>query len=826
MDHPNIAKVLDAGSTESGRPYFVMDLVKGIPITQYCDEARLNLRERLELFIPVCAAIQHAHQKGIIHRDVKPSNVLVTLIDGKPVPKVIDFGVAKATDQRLTERTMFTEFGAIVGTPEYMSPEQAELSGLDVDTRSDIFSLGVLLYELLTGSTPLERARLREAGYAEIMRRIKEEEPPKPSTRISHSGDRLASIAATRGTEPARLTRLVRGELDWIVMKALEKERSRRYETAIGFARDIERYLAGDPVEAGPPSASYRIRKFARKHRAGLAAASAFALMLIAATIVSAYLAVRATRAERAAREQGAIAQAVNDFLQQDLLGQADADNQAMLGEKPDPEIKVRTLLDRAAAKIEGRFKDQPAVEASIRRTIGGTYLCMGLPSLAEAHLAQSLALARRDLGDRHETTLNLMASMAFLHACQANYATAESLYTDAMDGLEHVQGRNHRDTLSAMVGLGQVLTGAGKFAQADSLFSRAVDACREVLGEGDRTTLLARLQLAHLAGFTGKFAEGQHQAERVAEMAREGSGDRIVWLWGAMGFLAILNSERGLYDQADRLSTEALDRCIGIYGPDFFRTYTHMAHRALLLARVGKTEEAGVLLNRAMAGARRSIEKDHDFICWIRALLGETYQAQGRLVEAERLYKEATDGWTRTLGRGYYGRLSGMIPLIELYVDEGRLETAGEWFTEAQLVADGLDDEGLYVADTETALARLRVLQGKWNDAEPLARRALAIRLDRHPDLWYRYDALSLLGAALAGQGKHAEAEPLLVEAYEGLKERQERIPFLWRKKRPAEAAWRLVELYDAWSKKDQADQWRQRWILDAELPTNPFAP
>jgi serine/threonine protein kinase len=327
MDHPNIARVLDGGTTEAGRPYFVMDLVKGITITEYCDKEKLSPRQRLELFIPVCAAIQHAHQKGIIHRDVKPSNVLVTLIDGKPVPKVIDFGVAKAIDQRLTERTLFTQFGAIVGTPEYMSPEQAELSGLDVDTRSDIYSLGVLLYELLTGSTPLERDKLRAAGYAEILRRIKEEEPPKPSTRISHSGNRLTTIAATRATEPTRLTKLVRGELDWIVMKSLAKERNRRYETASGFARDVERYLAGDPVDAGPPSALYRMRKYARKHRGPLAAGVAFAVLLLASTIVSASLAIRAMRAESTAREQAAIAQAVNDFLQQDLLGQADVDN-------------------------------------------------------------------------------------------------------------------------------------------------------------------------------------------------------------------------------------------------------------------------------------------------------------------------------------------------------------------------------------------------------------------------------------------------------------------------------------------------------------------
>ena len=302
MDHVNIAKVFDAGATENGRPYFIMELVNGVPITKYCDDAQLNPRERLELFIPVCQAIQHAHQKGIIHRDIKPSNVLVTLADGKPVAKIIDFGVAKATDQRLTERTMFTQYGSIIGTLEYMSPEQAEMSALGVDTRSDIYSLGVLLYELLTGTTPLERAKLREAGYAEILKRIREEEPPRPSTRLSESREALPSISAHRKTEPARLTRLVKGELDWIVMKALEKDRTRRYETASGFARDIQRHLDGDSVEACPPSRAYRFQKFVRKHRTGLATTAAFVLLLVVASVFSAYQAVLANRSRRVGR--------------------------------------------------------------------------------------------------------------------------------------------------------------------------------------------------------------------------------------------------------------------------------------------------------------------------------------------------------------------------------------------------------------------------------------------------------------------------------------------------------------------------------------------
>jgi tetratricopeptide (TPR) repeat protein len=281
MDHPNIARVLDGGATESGRPYFVMELVKGMPITKYCDEHRLTPKQRLELFVPVCQAVQHAHQKGIIHRDIKPSNVLVAQYDGRPVPKVIDFGVAKAAGQQLTDKTLMTGFGAVVGTLEYMSPEQAELNQLDIDTRSDIYSLGVVLYELLTGSTPLDRKRLKQAAFAEALRIIREEEPPKPSTRLSGSKDSLPSISAQRHMEPAKLTKLVRGELDWIVMKALDKDRNRRYETANGFAMDVQRYLADEVVEARPPSAAYRLTKFIRRNPLPLALAGLVALLLL-----------------------------------------------------------------------------------------------------------------------------------------------------------------------------------------------------------------------------------------------------------------------------------------------------------------------------------------------------------------------------------------------------------------------------------------------------------------------------------------------------------------------------------------------------------------
>src|SRR5438445_176101 len=429
MDHVNIARVFDAGATATGRPYFVMELVHGIPITRYCDENRLTPRERLELFVPVCQAIQHAHQKGIIHRDIKPTNVMITLYDGKPVPKVIDFGVAKAIEQKLTERTLFTQYGTMVGTLEYMSPEQAEMSALGVDTRSDIYSLGVLLYELLTGNTPLTHKRVREAAYAELLRRMREEEPPRPSTRLSDSGEALASISAQRHMEPAKLTKLVRGELDWIVMKTLEKDRNRRYETAHGFAADVQRYLADEPVQACPPSTWYRLRKFARRNKGRVTAGLALAALLVLGTagtsvglgraLQAEKLATdrlievtrekeRATTAKMEAKDEAAIAKAVNDFLQDDLLAEAAPDKNAR-----NKKVTVEEVLGRAASRIAGKFDQQPLIEAAIRLTIGDTYLKLGNFSAAQPHLQRAWDLRRRLLGDEHPDTLISMNSLA-----------------------------------------------------------------------------------------------------------------------------------------------------------------------------------------------------------------------------------------------------------------------------------------------------------------------------------------------------------------------------------------------------------------------------
>jgi eukaryotic-like serine/threonine-protein kinase len=409
LDHPNIAKVLDGGTTTSGRPYFVMDLVRGVPITDYCDHNHLTPRQRLELFIPICQAVQHAHQKGIIHRDLKPSNILVLMHDTTPVPKVIDFGVAKALGQELTDKTLFTGFAQMVGTPLYMSPEQAGQSGLDIDTRSDIYSLGVLLYELLTGTTPFSKERFRQAVYDEIRRIIREEEPPKPSTRLSESKDSLPSISAQRQTEPAKLTRLVRGELDWIVMKALEKDRNRRYETANGFAMDVQRYLTDEPVLAGPPSTSYRLRKFVRRNRRSVLAVGLLILTLVAGIIGTTWGMVEArhrAEGERLAKERAEANFALANEAVEKYLGTV----------TDDPDLKRadfhrlrKKLLESALPffqKLTAQKSDDPEVEAGRGRAY------------------ERLGLVRHALGENEAAIRDLETSAAIFARLNADFPT------------------------------------------------------------------------------------------------------------------------------------------------------------------------------------------------------------------------------------------------------------------------------------------------------------------------------------------------------------------------------------------------------------------
>ena len=492
MDNPNIASVFDGGATDTGRPYFVMELVKGVPITDYCDANKLSTHERLELFMQVCQAVQHAHQKGIIHRDLKPSNILVTVKDDRPVPKVIDFGVAKATQARLTEKTMFTQFRQWIGTPAYMSPEQAGLGSLDVDTRSDVYSLVVLLYELLTGRTPFDTQTLLEKGHEAVMRTIREEEPPKPSTRLSTlAAEELNAVAAKRGAEPARLNRLVRGDLDWIVMKALEKDRRRRYETANALALDLEHHLGNEPVSAVAPSALYTLQKLMHRHKASLTTAAALVLLLAAGAAVSTWQAVRATHAERAAEGHAAraTAEAIRSMQTARFLKQMLGSVPAAIAPAHDTRL-LRESLDRTAERVASEWKDQPALEAELQGGIAQVYFALGDYAKAEAVDRHVLTTFRELRGDEDEDVVAALDNLAAVLRAQNKQAEATSVQRESLAARRKLLGPDRPELIGPLHDLGWMLYFQRRYRDAEVVFREGVALTKSRLGEGDRTSI------------------------------------------------------------------------------------------------------------------------------------------------------------------------------------------------------------------------------------------------------------------------------------------------------------------------------------------------
>jgi non-specific serine/threonine protein kinase/serine/threonine-protein kinase len=649
MDHPNIARVLDAGQTSSGRPYFVMDLVKGVPITEFCDHSQLTPRERLELFVPVCQAIQHAHQKGIIHRDIKPSNVLVTLHDGEPLVKVIDFGIAKALGQQLTDKSLFTGFAQMIGTPLYMSPEQAALSNVDVDTRSDIYSLGVLLYELLTGTTPFDKERLQEAGYDEFRRIVREEEPPSLSTRMCTLGQRATTVSTQRKSDPRRLSQLFRGELDWIVMKALEKDRNRRFETASAFAADVQRYLHDEPVQACPPSAAYRLRKFLRRNQGPVLAAGLVLLALVGGIIgtslglVQAWRAeaiarseaeqkeiaragearqreqaeverMRAVQAEQATKAQARITQAVNVFLLGDLLGQANLANQPFLGPtvERNPNITIGELLDRAARVIHSRFEDQPLTEAAIRLTIGDAYLQLGRLAESEVHLERAVRLRTATMGADHSDTLASKTALAALLYRQAKYRQVESLCQEVLAGLTARLGADHVDTLVSKSNLACVYLDQGRYDAAELLLQEVFQGFATRLGVDHPATLRSKSNLAELYHRQGKYDRAEPILERVLDAFTARLGADHPDTLNCKNSLAALYQVQGKHDRARLLLEELRDIQVAKLGRDHPDTLTSMTNLARSYHELGRHADALALREKTLALQKATLGPDH----------------------------------------------------------------------------------------------------------------------------------------------------------------------------------------------------------------------
>jgi non-specific serine/threonine protein kinase/serine/threonine-protein kinase len=803
MDHTNIAKVFDAGTTQSGLPYFVMELVKGLPITKYCDELRVPIRERLKLFVPVCQAIQHAHQKGIIHRDIKPANVMVSVQDGDAVPKVIDFGVAKALHQRLTERTMYTAVGALIGTLEYMSPEQAELSALDVDTRADVYALGVLLYELLTGTTPLA-ARLRDLPLSERLRVIREDEPPRPSTRLTHSGDKEAALAALRGTDPARLRRDIRGDLDWIVMKALEKDRTRRYETANGLARDVERYLAHEAVEASPPSTFYRMRKTLRRYRTAALAGAACLLLLVAGAAISTWQAIRATNAEREAA-------AINDFLLRDLLGQADLANQEAGAQGRDPEVTVRTLLDRAGQNIAGKFAKDPLTEAALRATIGKTYQGLGRYAEARPHLERAVELFTARTGPGHPDTLRSKNDLAWLYWYDGKYDAAGKLFVEVADRRAERLGRRHLETLDSRHGLAVVYWSQRKFEAADALFEEVVRARTEQLGADHRDTLTAKNNRAVLYRSQRKYDKAEPLfAELVASRVARLGPDHPDTL-NAKNNLATVYRDQGKYDRAEPLLDEVIRARTLKLGPDHPATLRSQSSLAVLYRERKEYDRAEALFRTTLEGRTKKLGPDHPDTLRSLANIALVNRDRGRLAAAEPLFRSAAEGSRRALGLSHpdtQQRIRDLIACLEQMGQPARAEPFSRELVELWREQGGVESPR-YLDEVDLLAANL-LAQKKPEEAEPVLRGVLAIRQKREPAAWTTLHTQALLGAALLGQRRSAEADPLLRRAYDGLLERAVQLPADGRA-RVGQTAARLAQLYAANGREDDAARWRR---------------
>jgi len=650
MDHANIAKIFDAGATESGRPYFVMELIRGVKITEYCDQQALTTEERLKLFVSVCQAIQHAHQKGIIHRDIKPANILVTTnLQGTAMPVVIDFGIAKATtSQRLTDKTLFTAFEMLIGTPAYMSPEQAALTSMDVDTRTDIYSLGVLLYELLTGLTPFDTGELLKAGLDEIRRVIREEEPVRPSTRLGKmTGTEATTVALHRKSDPPQLIRTVRGDLDWIAIKALEKDRTRRYETAYGMALDVERYLANEPISARPPSTFYKLQKTGSRHKVlflgtGLAALLlVLSLIIVSASLAKEWQARREAETERAkAQTEWVKSQQVTQFLENMLssVGPAVARGQDT--------TMLRGILDRTAQSVATEMSNQPAVEQELSRVIGRVYFELGNYDDAEKMQRTALRLAGQLHGESSKEAAASLNDLGLALYRGGNLTGAESALAEALRIRRTLFGEQSAEVAASLNDLASVDRHQGRPNDAEALIRESLEIREKLFGEDSLEVAEALHNLSISLGDQGKPAAAEDTARRMLAMRRKLLGPEDPQVAAALADVSWAASASGKLDEAVALEREALAmqrKLLGDGAPEVASSRNNLAQ---LLARQGEPEESDAILETALAEQARTFGEDNPISLGTMRSLGLLLQAEGELAKAEALHRKAVSIW------------------------------------------------------------------------------------------------------------------------------------------------------------------------------------
>jgi serine/threonine protein kinase/tetratricopeptide (TPR) repeat protein len=781
LDHPYVAKVFEAGQTVSGRPYFVMERVDGVPLTEYCERHQLTIPQRVELLALVCQAVQHAHQKGVIHRDLKPSNILVSTSDGAALPKIIDFGIAKAVGlEGPATLTEYTRADQALGTPAYMSPEQAGRGGLDVDTRTDVYSLGVVLYEVLTGHLPADPV---QTGYPEFLAALArgEIQPARPSTRAA--------------------SRQLKGDLDWICMKALEVDRTRRYDTVGALAEDLRRHLLHEPVLAGPPSRTYRLRRLVRRNRSTVAAAAATVIALVAGAAVAATQAVRATRAERAARADAETARQVSDFM----VG---------LFEVSDPmratggTVTARELLDRGAGRIHGDLESQPLVRARVETVIGDIYRKLGLyqsawPLLEEAVATRerllgpndpevvrslhALGRLRFDAGDRagaeevfrealkrvaamprpdRVAEARLQCELATALREKARHADSEALFRQATDTLARELGPTHKEVGSGWNGVAAALHFQGRFPEAEAAYRKGLGIVEQALGPENVEVAGILANLANTVGRQGRDPEAETYLRRALGVFEKAYGPRHPSVANTLGSLSGVYGRQGRLDEAIAMLQRSLPVREAIYGADHPEGVVDLKNLGLTYMLKGDYEAARQALERNLAVERKALGPDHPRVAWTEARLGGLHLRLGRLDEAEAAYRRALSANQKALGPEHVETATNLRSLGEVATRRGRLEEAEGLLTRAVATlrrnASHPDLPGAL-----NALAELRRRQGRLDEARVTVEEALALQRKMlrpgHPAL---AETLVRRADVLAAQGRPRDAEPSYREA------------------------------------------------------------
>ena len=712
LDHPNIAHVHDAGTTESGRPYFVMEYVKGLSIIEHCDRHKLKVEKRLKLFQQICLAVHHAHQKGIIHRDIKPSNILVSTEDDKATPKIIDFGVAKAIAQPLTERTLATEESQLLGTPEYMSPEQADMATEDIDTRSDIYSLGVLLYVLLTGVLPFDSDTLRTGGIEHIRQIIRETDPKTPSTRLTKLGEEAKKIAEKRRTGIGVLAKCLRRELEWIPLKAMRKERVERYRSASELADDVENYLNGAPLISGPPSTIYRLKKFARRNRALVTGIASVLVVLIAGIVVSTLFAIGQTRARTEAERQAKISQNVSSLLLDDLLASVDPAR----GKERD--MTIRSFLDTTSESLDaGRFKDEPLVEALIRDTLGWTYRQIGELRAAEPHLERALQIRRDFSGPEHPDTLMSVGRLAWLRHDRGQYAQALELLEESLQISRHKFGGEHITTLGLANTLGIVYSDLGSYEEAERLYIENIPIALRVLGKKNHISLFMVSNLGWIYELQGRYDEAERQRLEALRLREGFWDDDLIWNLNTKRSLAGLYGKQKRYDDAKRLYLDILAIERRDLGDKHWLTLWSANGLAQVHTHLGEYDKAETLLMEVLDVMKLKRRKDHPDTLQAINDLGVLRREQKRYEEAESLLKQAIKGRQRELGDDHPYTLLSKNDLAVLYKVQSRYEEADKYFLD--VVEGRLLKLGDQHPHTIESMNNLIALYEAWNKPE-----------------------------------------------------------------------------------------------------------